>query len=628
VHVPKLPKYLDPQAKLMFDLKSELHYLHRQNRQLRDTMIMAPTWELHSLAHTSAAAKRQEAQEEKALIEMHNSILRANETYKFKPRTGGRMYFPSNVAGKQLPLKPQPSVDEILKTLRSGSLDGSSQFSALLNSTVSGTAEGTGEPAEDPSLLSPPRGPDSRSKSQSHAQSHVTRKSGHTISSKEVIDDMLRRRGSPGPMVFKMRVRSSDSQDRGAVPELRPLRETTQLGFNREAVSVPLEDWPVVIRNRVAAAEQEVKGSDDHQFTTGATAATIDERTATRPTTSSASVKGSTKSKGKGRGKPGSCAPCSVLLLDAPQLINLPVLQRRRTSSTTKSFLGLRLWVSNRPAPMFGRFSSQLCAFFLFVAHLVHKIEKQEERPSFEVRLNPLESVWNSRPVTAPHSKTDSTSPDPTRKRRPTTSDSQLKARELLALAKPRLSSAKPKRVTSATPSGAVTRSTSSSALQALSSGPGTARSHDTAETLALEPASPAEESPASPVGFNPRKPSVFAASLHSDQYNLNRRPSTFTSMESFTNRVLNREPSSTLVASIPEEGRDMSTKSALGELPVRGAIQNQRSERMALARAGSVGVNTDGPGSNFSRGSSFSSLPSVDRGSLLTKQRSKRIVM
>jgi hypothetical protein len=268
VHVPKLPKYLDPQAKLIFDLKAEFHKLTRQNHNLRDTIITAPTWELHALSHVSVDAKKKEAREEKALIEMHNSILRANTTYVFKPRTGGRMYFPSKVTGRPIPLKPVCSPEETLRRIQTGSLDGASVFSAVVGDSMVETTPGEAEAeAGTPSLATRSQsGSGSRSRSRPQSQSGTRPGSVRKEVTGEVtLDVLLRKRGTTGPIVFKPKnsVGAEGSTATSLSPEqrvapVRPLRETTRLGLGKEVVSVPLLDWPVEIRRRVASAKKDV----------------------------------------------------------------------------------------------------------------------------------------------------------------------------------------------------------------------------------------------------------------------------------------------------------------------------------------------------------------------------------
>ena len=115
-----MPKYLDPQAKLLYDLKKELHILSHQNRHLRTTIIEAPTWELHALSHTSATAIKAETADDKALLAMHNEILKTNTTYNFHPRGAGRVY-PVPAAGRKVPFKPAKKYYNEGEYLQSGS---------------------------------------------------------------------------------------------------------------------------------------------------------------------------------------------------------------------------------------------------------------------------------------------------------------------------------------------------------------------------------------------------------------------------------------------------------------------------------------------------------------------------
>jgi hypothetical protein len=87
------------------------------------------------------------------------------------------------------------------------------------------------------------------------------------VTGEVTLDDLLRKRGTPGPIVFKPKgsvgaegstaTAASLSPEQRVAP-VRPLRETTRLGLGREVVSVPLLDWPVEIRRRVASAKKDV----------------------------------------------------------------------------------------------------------------------------------------------------------------------------------------------------------------------------------------------------------------------------------------------------------------------------------------------------------------------------------
>lgn len=237
---PKQPKYLDPQAKLVYDLKKELHVLSHRNRQLRATIIKAPTWELHAMSHSSPKAMKQEIADEKALIAMHNEILKANETYTFKPRTGGRMYFPSPVAGREIPIKPTKKFLNERELLKSGGfLENSSIWTGgdTESQAVAGGAEG--------SLVTGETRPTT-------SNSQVKREiSVHTV------EDLMRRQGTTGPLVFKIKRESGmETVDPATrVKQVLPLRTTTRLGFGRAGRDWEQSDWPAEIRKRVTDKE-------------------------------------------------------------------------------------------------------------------------------------------------------------------------------------------------------------------------------------------------------------------------------------------------------------------------------------------------------------------------------------
>jgi hypothetical protein len=142
---PKLPQYLDPQAKLLFDLKKELHDLTHHNKRLRETMILVPQWELYARANATEEKLKQMRENEKALIEMHNNILRKNTTYNFKARFGGRMYFPSMVPGVDYPADNSPSKTRLhsLSQTQSSLMSGSQKTKVQTDGTGTSTSSGT-----------------------------------------------------------------------------------------------------------------------------------------------------------------------------------------------------------------------------------------------------------------------------------------------------------------------------------------------------------------------------------------------------------------------------------------------------------------------------------------------------
>lgn len=293
-------KYFDVQAKIVHDLQEQLHHLNRQNHKLRNTIIAAPTWELHARTHSTPDAIKKEREQEKALIAMHNEILKANTTYQFKPRGGGRMYFPSPVAGRELPLKPKPHVSE-LSVYQSGSiLENPSLLSGAPSRSHSSSWGWTGSSDSRYELRT---GSKSGSRSVSRGESRgdrgdrgepsielrgisedeqglmedsraLSRKSAHTssklsskMSSKQsqkvfalgatALDNILvRKHGATGPVVFRNKRAARDPETVHDVPSIEPLKETTRLGYNKEGKDWQQEDWPKKIRERVSTALQ------------------------------------------------------------------------------------------------------------------------------------------------------------------------------------------------------------------------------------------------------------------------------------------------------------------------------------------------------------------------------------
>jgi hypothetical protein len=248
-------KYFDAQAKVAYDLQKELHYLNRQNRKLRTTMLSAPTYELHTLSLATPSAIKKEREQEKALIAMHNELLRANTTYKFKPRGGGRMYFPSPVAGREIPLKPtNQSHSKSQHSLTSGAyLEVSSVLSGMRPSSSHALYR------EDSRLATDTPQPFSITSPTTHSHS---RKTPLTVTV-ATMDDLVRKRGATGPIVFRTKRPDGSREPESAlqVQPIEPLRDTTRLGFNKEGKDWPQEDWPKEIRRRIAllATAEEVK---------------------------------------------------------------------------------------------------------------------------------------------------------------------------------------------------------------------------------------------------------------------------------------------------------------------------------------------------------------------------------
>ena len=267
--VAKQPKYLDPQAKLLYDLKHELHTLNRKNQQLQETILLKPTWELHALAHTTISAKYEEKEEEKKLILMHNDIIKRNNTYTFKPKNGGRMYFPSKITGRSIPIQ-KSKYARAIEEYHTGSLyEKSSVFSELVedsyvnssttigNSTAVGTRSNVGTGAttignttrrcsgsglvtsksttdlDQYTALSLVHKDSNHNNATTTANDTTTNPNNHHNScttttnatahhsmSMDTLEDLLRHHGPPGPMVFRVKspVQRSPETSRGKSP--------------------------------------------------------------------------------------------------------------------------------------------------------------------------------------------------------------------------------------------------------------------------------------------------------------------------------------------------------------------------------------------------------------------------
>jgi len=257
--MPKMLKYYDAQAKVAYDLQVKLRLLNRENRKLRNTILAAPTWELHTLATTAPNAKKAELEQEKALIAMHNEILKTNVTYKFKPRGGGRMFFPSPVSGRQIPVKPKQYAAEKSMLQAGGCLENSSLQSMPCG--VESEGEVFGEPSRGCIRGDISRGASrggSRGGSRGESRDEFSSLKGSKKDcpvSVATMDDMLRKCGATGPIVFRNKRVAQGPESPQEIPAIEPLRDTTRLGFNREGKDWPQEDWPKEIRDRIASMD-------------------------------------------------------------------------------------------------------------------------------------------------------------------------------------------------------------------------------------------------------------------------------------------------------------------------------------------------------------------------------------
>lgn len=222
------------------------------------------------------------------------------------------MYFPSPVAGRELPLKPKPHVPE-LSVYQSGSIlenlsllsgapsrshssswgwTGSSDSRQELRtgsksesrSASRGESRGDrgdrGEPSielrgiseDEQGLMEDSR---ALSRKSAHTSSKLSRKMSSKLSSKQsskmsskqsqkvfalsatALDHILvRKHGATGPVVFRNKRAARDPETVHDVPSIEPLKETTRLGYNKEGKDWQQEDWPKKIRERVSTALQ------------------------------------------------------------------------------------------------------------------------------------------------------------------------------------------------------------------------------------------------------------------------------------------------------------------------------------------------------------------------------------
>lgn len=186
---------------------------------------------------------------------MHNDILKRNNTYTFKPKNGGRMYFPSKITGRNIPIQ-KSKYARAIEEYHTGSLyEKSSVFSELVddsyvnssttigNSTAVGTRSNVGTGATtignttsrgsgsglvtsksttdlDQYTTSSSMHKDSNIISNHHntaangttnhnhhhnSSTTTTNATAHHSISMDTLEDLLRHHGPPGPMVFRVK---------------------------------------------------------------------------------------------------------------------------------------------------------------------------------------------------------------------------------------------------------------------------------------------------------------------------------------------------------------------------------------------------------------------------------------
>lgn len=194
------------------------------------------------------------------------------------------MYFPSPVAGRELPLKPKP---ELSVYVNGGLLEDPSLLSGLpgksrseswgwagsidsRNDSRNGSRSGSrgasrgeskavsrGEPSIDLRGISEDEQgfvEDSRALSRKSARSSKMSQKVFALSATALDHILVRKHGATGPVVFRNKRAARDPETVHDIASIEPLKETTRMGFNKEGEHLPLEDWPKVIRERVASA--------------------------------------------------------------------------------------------------------------------------------------------------------------------------------------------------------------------------------------------------------------------------------------------------------------------------------------------------------------------------------------
>lgn len=112
--------------------------------------------------------------------------------------------------------------------------------------------------------------------------------------------------------------------------------------------------------------------------------------------------------------------------------------------------------------------------------------------------------------------------------------------------------------------------------------------------------------------GFNPLKPSVFAASLMSDQSNLTRRHSTVESLAAFASSMTHIDITANKLASVVEEETGGSGMAKRGTKPAP-KLKHMYRQNSGRSRHSVDSDSTNSGGKTPSNANSFSSLPAVD---------------
>lgn len=157
------------------------------------------------------------------------------------------MYFPSPVAGREIPLKPKQRKLEQSVLQSGGYLEDSSLQSQACGSFPEGEEEVYDGEMSRACSRGASRGGAGCSKSgQSPKGSAV---------SVATMDDIVRKCGASGPIVFRTKRVTRGPESAQDIAAIEPLRDTTRLGFNRDGKDWPHEDWPKEIRLRIASMD-------------------------------------------------------------------------------------------------------------------------------------------------------------------------------------------------------------------------------------------------------------------------------------------------------------------------------------------------------------------------------------
>lgn len=181
-------KFLDPQQKLILDLKEEIKRLRHENRKLRTNLLTAPASGEKVLLHLEVNDELEYRSAQNRVYSAHSILAKKKNQNKFKTKNGGKVYGIQKLS----PIKYHKMTKQ--------ELYGKEVMSLLAENDDTSTA----------SILS-------------SNQSITSKRSGHYEPTTAEIEDLVRRGGCSGPMVFKKKKNGNQSSN----ITISPIRETS-----------------------------------------------------------------------------------------------------------------------------------------------------------------------------------------------------------------------------------------------------------------------------------------------------------------------------------------------------------------------------------------------------------------